>query len=141
MNLRPFIIVFTTLISACSISLKDQNNELVSNLEGNWDEVHENACAEGFRTIKFSDDGKRLFITFSDVGYIQGDESRKIFKYKILDYSSDRIRMLLEDEPRLDSAENPVVWHLVAKSKNTYCWGRDDWPLGSCTPARYRCET
>lgn len=82
---------------------------------------------------------KLLFITYSDVGYVQGNESRKIFKYNILNYSNDRIRMTLEDEPRLDFEGNPVVWHLKTTSPNTFCWGRDDWRIDECTPPRYRC--
>ncbi len=141
MKFRLFQILFILLLSACSTSFKDKNRELISNLEGVWDEVSENRCKEGFKTIEFSDDGNKLFILYSEAGYIEGGESRKIFEYEVLNFSNNRVRMILKDDPRLDSSGNPVVWHLVTKTKDTFCWGRDDWPLESCTPLRFRCET
>jgi len=80
-----------------------------------------------------------MFNTYADVGWVTEDDSRKVFRYKILDDDQGFLRVAMEDEPRLDAEGRPVIWHVVLVDDDTYCWGRDDWEPGSCTPVRRRC--
>jgi hypothetical protein len=81
-----------------------------------------------------------MLITYADVGWVTETDSRKIFRYRILSVGESSIRVALENEPRLDPNGKPVVWHIVVVDDETYCWGRDDWPKGLCTPPRKRCR-
>lgn len=75
------------------------------------------------------------------MGWATQNDSRKVFRYRILSTDDFALRTQLENESRLDDQGQPVVWHIVVVDAETYCWGRDDWPQGACTPPRKRCET
>jgi len=129
--------LFILFISGCSTILKiDQS--LASKLSGSWDEEIGMSCSDNFHTINF--DGSNIQFEYLKKGYISENEGRKIFTYSILSQSRDSIRLLLENETRLDRDKEPVIWHLKSLNSNQYCWSRDDWSVGSCTPSRYRCK-
>jgi len=131
------ISLFILFLFGCSTVLKI-NQSLASKLSGSWDEETGISCSDNFHTINF--DGSNIQIEYIKKGYISENESRKIFTYSILNQSNDSIKLLLENETRLDGNKKPVIWHLKSLDSNQYCWRRDDWSVGSCTPSRHRCN-
>ncbi len=47
---------------------------------------------------------------------------------------------LIVGETRLTDAGEPVVWDLVLKSEDSFCWDRTDWEQGGCTKNNARCS-
>ncbi|ACA84978.1 hypothetical protein [Shewanella woodyi] len=137
MKHRAFI-VSALLLSGCT-STSNIDPLLVSKLSGVWDEINSEMCSSNYHTVEF--DSSTLILKYVDKGYISENDGRNILKYRILSQSPDSIRVVLDDETRLDNDNKPVVWHLKSLNNDQYCWGRDDWPEGSCTPSRHRCKS
>ena len=132
------IIPFIFLLSGCSTTTQiDQT--VVSKLSGAWDEEPGMSCSTNFHTIDIKE--SNIYIEYVEKGYISENDARKILTYKILSQSNDSIRVLLENETRLDNDNKQVIWHLKSINNDEYCWSRDDWGEGSCTPSRFRCKT
>lgn len=108
-------------------------------LVGNWDEEHPDFCKKP-HVLSFDDDKSTMTVEYSEVGWVTESDSRKVFRYRILSTNHSALRTQLDNEPRLDDRGTPVVWHIVVVDADTYCWGRDDWPEGACTPPRKRCK-
>ena len=87
------------------------------------------------------DDKKTMIVTYTEVGWVTENDGRQVFRYHILDVAPSSLRVKLENEPRVDDEGKTVVWHIVLVDHKNYCWGRDDWLQGECTPPRIRCGT
>lgn len=127
------------LLFGCATSSPVEEPTIFSQLTGNWDTEDASTC-ESFRAISFSDDHKVMISTYSEIGYATETDAREQFIYDVLEVGESELRLELEEESRLDSEGNPVVWILRLVDENTFCWGRDDWRPGGCTPPRIRCE-
>ena len=128
------------LLFGCATSSLVEEPTIFSQLTGDWDTEGASSC-ESFRTISFSDDQKVMISTYSDIGYASETDAREQFIYDVLEVGESELRLALEEESRFDSDGNSVVWILRLVDENTFCWGRDDWRPGGCTPPRIRCET
>jgi hypothetical protein len=127
-------------LAGCVSHPSSQAPDVFSGLVGNWDEEHPDSCKNP-HVISFDDEKTTMFVTYADVGWLTENDSRTVFRYEILSSNQSAFRTQLENEPRLDNEGKPVVWHIVLVDGDTYCWGRDDWPQGACTPPRKRCAT
>ena len=128
------------LLFGCATSSPIEEPTIFSKLIGDWDTEGASTC-ESVRTISFSDDKKVMISTYSDIGYASKTDARKQFNYDVLEEGRSELRLALENESRLDDDGNPVVWILRLVDENTFCWRRDDWRPGGCTPPRTRCKT
>jgi hypothetical protein len=61
-------------------------------------------------------------------------------RYRIVSQSGSALRMQMEGETRETDGGSPVVWDLVMRSEDEYCWRRTDWPYRACTAPIRRCE-
>lgn len=139
MKLLGLTFILMAGLTGCVSHQASQVPSAFSGLVGNWDEEHPDSCKHP-HVLSFNAEKTMMFVTYADVGWITENDSRKVFNYKILSSNQSALRMQLEHEPRLDKEGKPVVWHVVLLDGDSYCWGRDDWPLGACTPPRKRCE-
>lgn len=139
MKLLGLTLILMAGLTGCVSHHSSQVPGAFSGLVGNWDEEHPDSCKNP-HVLSFNDDKTMMFVTYADVGWITENDNRKVFNYKILSANQSALRMQLENEPRLDKEGKPVVWHVVLVDGDSYCWGRDDWPQGACTPPRKRCE-
>jgi hypothetical protein len=140
MKLSLSVVVIAVGLTGCVSHNPYQASDVFSQLVGTWDEVHANSCKNAHE-LSFDDKKTTMLLTYSEVGWVTETDSRKVFRYKILSTTQTSLRVQLEREPRLDDHGNPVVWHITPIDGDTYCWGRDDWPQGACTPPRKRCGT
>jgi hypothetical protein len=138
MKLIGAALVLAVGLAGCVSQPPSKAPDVFSQLVGAWDEVHENSCKNA-HVLRFDDKRTMMLLTYRDVGWVTETDSRKVFRYKVLSTSRSSLRVQLEREPRLDDHGNPVVWHITPIDGDTYCWGRDDWPQGACTPPRKRC--
>lgn len=136
--LQTFTMVVLLAVAGCATAPTPASSPVFDRLLGQWDERGESLC-ESPHVLSFDETKATMLITYADVGWASESDSRKTFRYKILDVAPSSIRVALENESRLDSNGEPVVWHIVIVDDDTYCWGRDDWPIGACTPFRKRC--
>lgn len=138
-NLRTLILsLFAATIVGCTAAPAIKDASIYDRLPGRWDTVHEESCSN-YHELSFDAARKTMFNTYADMGWVTEDDGRKVMRYTILDDDKGYLRVALENETRLDEEGRPVIWHVVLVDDDTYCWGRDDWPPGSCTPVRKRC--
>ena len=134
------VLIFAVVLGGCAANPIPPSEvpDVFSALAGTWDEVHANSCKNS-HVISFDDKKTAMFVTYVEQGWVTEDDGRKVFRYEILSAAQHSLRVQLENEPRLDGDGKPVVWHITTIDRHTYCWGRDDWPQGACTPPRKRC--
>lgn len=141
LHVRTLTLSFcTATFFGCAAAPTIRDATIYDRLSGRWDTVHEGSCAN-YHELSFDAARKTMFNTYADVGWITENDSRKVMRYTILDDDKGYLRVALENESRLDAEGRPVIWHVVLVDDDTYCWGRDDWSPGSCTPVRKRCGT
>jgi hypothetical protein len=113
----------------------------VSLLSGSWGFTEgEDTCSANPHEISFSQD--RMFLDVQTRVPIEGARGRteSEFRYRILSYTGSSIRLELEGETRKTKAGEPVVWDLILRGSDEYCWQRSDWPRGACTKPVVRCR-
>jgi len=137
---RWSVVLFAVGLPGCMTNPSPQSPDVFAQLVGKWDEVHAESCKNP-HVLSFDGDKTTMLIEYAELGWASENDSRKIFRYEILDVGPATLRARLENEPRMDEEGKPVVWHIVVVDAETYCWGRDDWPQGACTPPRKRCGT
>ena len=138
MKLGRAVVLVAVGFAGCASHPNSQTPGVFEQLAGTWSEEH--AGCKNPHALTFDHDKKTMLIEYAEVGWVTETDSRKVFRYRILGTGQSAIRVQLENEPRLDDQGKPVVWHIVVIDADTYCWGRDDWPEGACTPPRKRCE-
>lgn len=139
MTLRIIISLLLSILLFTGCATKPYlQPSLVTALTGIWYEESPESC--GINSHSITVNGSNLIIDYVEKGYLSESDARKTFVYRILSAQENALRVQLENEPRLDAEGNPVVWHIMPLDTNTYCWGRDDWPPGACTPPRSRCN-
>lgn len=126
------------ILCGCAAAPAKSGATIYDRLPGRWDTVHEESCSN-YHEVSFDAARKTMFNTYANVGWVTEHDSRKVMRYMILDDDKGYLRVTLEGETRLDAEGRPVIWHVVLVDDDTYCWGRDDWHPGSCTPVRKRC--
>lgn len=136
MKLRSAVALVAVGFAGCASHPSSQTPTVFEQLVGTWSE--ESAGCKNPHSLTF-DGNKNMLIEYAQMGWVTETDSRKVFRYRILGADESALRVQLENEPRLDEQGKPVVWHIVAVDAETYCWGRDDWPEGACTPPRKRC--
>ena len=139
-KLSALLSIIAVGLVGCASHPSSTSPDVFSALAGQWDEEDPESCKNP-HILSFDDEKTTMFVTYADVGWVTEGESRKVFRYEVLSANQYALRAQLENEPRLDNEGKPVVWHVVLVDENSYCWGRDDWPQGACTPPRRRCET
>lgn len=113
---------------------------LTRRAEGRWGLAGVNSCADNAQTMRFSEDGKTMFLSYrKPVQSVTGYE--QFFEYEVLGAAGNAIRMSLSGENRKTDEGQPVVWDLVVLSADVFCWHRSDWELGRCTAPQHRCES
>lgn len=132
------VLIFAIGVSGCVSHRSSQTIDVFSGLAGEWDEAGPESCKKP-HVISFDDEKNTMFLAYPEMGWATESDSRKVFRYEILSIGQSMFRTKLENESRQDDEGKPVVWHMVLVDDNTYCWGRDDWPQGACTPLRTRC--
>lgn len=137
MKFRSAMLIVAVGLAGCASP--QQRSSVFEQLVGNWDEEHPGFCKNP-HALSFDDSKSTMMVEYAEVGWVTKSDSRKMFRYRILGANHSSLRTQLENEPRLDDKGNPVVWHIVVVDADTYCWGRDDWPEGACTPPRRRCK-
>lgn len=140
MKIAGALLVAFAGLAACRSNPTPAAPDALSILAGRWDEPAADSC-QSPHVISFDDARTTMLIEYADVGWVTESDSRKVFRYRILDAGPSAIRMQLENEPRLAADGTPVVWRFVVVDADTYCWGRDDWPQDGCTPPRRRCPS
>ena len=106
---------------------------------GTWDEEDPKSC-QSSHDISFSDDRATMIHTYQDVGYATETDERKSFRYSVISLADSELFASLENEERATGSGDPVIWSFRLIDDDNYCWGRVDWPTGSCTAKRMRCE-
>lgn len=132
------IVAIAVGIVGCASSPAPERLDVASTLVGRWDDNQEDFCSNA-HVISFDRRKKTMLVTYAEKGWATKDDSRQVFSYEILSADSSVFRVRMDGESRLDDKGNPVVWHVVLVDQDTYCWSRDDWPAGECTPPRKRC--
>lgn len=140
MHIRLVLLLTMTALAGCATATSRQPADLSARLIGSWGEASSSdVCERNPETITFTPDGQYMLVERKVLGCATEADCRKSFRYRILGHTDSYIRVAMENETRLDANGNPVVWHIVPLDHNTFCWGRDDWPEGGCTPNRKRC--
>lgn len=132
--MRPFLaIVF--LVLHVGAANADDLTALVDTLsEGVWGWPEgENTCPLNPQRLEFSTDNET--VTF------RWDHTHDPAVYRILYHDSSSITMLLVGEDRLTDSGDSVVWQLLVKGEDRFCWRRTDWPSYACTPDLQKCES
>lgn len=139
MRLSPLLtLVFLT---GCVAPAPRPISDLTDRLTGTWGEAgYEDVCEQNPATIAFTPDGEYMIVERKIQGCATETDCRKSFRYRILSHTNSYIRVAMENETRMAPNGRPVIWHIVPLGQNTFCWGRDDWSPGGCTPGRKRCE-
>jgi hypothetical protein len=119
----------------------EKQEQIFSVLEGKWDwEYLENSCRENPFSINFSENRKKLFLTYENAKNSEGKTEKKVYTYNLLAISLFGVRGQIEGETRLTEDQKPVVWEFILLSKDEFCWHRTDSPIGSCTKKIVRCK-
>ena len=119
----------------------EKPEQIFSVLEGKWDwEYLENSCRENPFTINFSENRKKLYLTYENSKNGEGKIEKKVYTYNLLALSLFGVRGQIEGETRLTVDQKPIVWEFILLSKDEFCWHRTDTPTGSCTKKIVRCK-
>lgn len=138
--IRKFSILFTTVVlTACASVDLDRGVSIFDRAAGTWDEEDAESCLLSHK-VSFTEDRLTMIHTYLELGHATAVDSRKSFRYSIVSLSESELFASLEDEQRLTDSGDAVIWIFRMMDDDTYCWGRVDWPAGSCTPMRRRCE-
>ena len=106
---------------------------------GQWGWAGSNDCAANPEVIRFSADGKKMFLSLAPLTPDGTHEPRRQATYNILRELPNGLSMSLHDETRRDASGKPVAWDLIVMDKNQMCWHRSDWPQYGCTKSISRC--
>lgn len=140
MHARLALPLTMALLAGCATAVPHPFAELSDRLVGTWGEAgEEDVCERNPATISFTSDGQYMLVERKLVGCATEIDCRKRFRYRILGHTDAYIRVQMENETRMTPEGTPVIWHIVPLGPNAFCWGRDDWPGGGCTPERKRC--
>lgn len=119
-----------------------QTSSVYDVLPGTWGWQHSKhaGCDSNPHVISFSEDRTEMILTTAHPEMTVHGMARTS-RYRI--YSdSPHLRMFLEGETRRDPATGALVlWDLVMKSPDKYCWHRSDWQPDACTESIVRCRT
>ena len=119
----------------------EKTEQIYSVLEGKWDWEHvENSCRAKPFQIGFSNDRKKLFLTYENSKNSEGKTEKKVYTYNLLAINLFSVRGQMEGETRLTDDQKPVSWDFILLSKDEFCWRRTDWQVGGCTKKIVRCK-
>jgi hypothetical protein len=112
-----------------------------TDISGKWGWVGTlpDSCGVNAEHYAFSEDGRELLLTREEPIDFGGKQLSE-FHYEILAESRRIMRMRILGEYRRTSSGQPVVWDLVLKSRNRFCWHRTDWQSQTCTSDILRCD-
>lgn len=98
-------------------------------------------CKNNPASISFKNDGSIMYFDTYKGMYL-GDKSKPIkrVEYIITGENKNVLFTSIKGEDRLDKNGRPVSWQLVVKSRDTFCWRRNDWPKNGCTKNLIRCK-
>ena len=125
--------IFFVVVSG-GVAMADELPALIGVLsdgEWGWPEG-ENTCPLNPQKLEFSRSGEILTIRWN--------HTHDPAVYRVLYNDSDSITMLLNGEDRLTDSGDRVIWQLVVKGADRFCWRRTDWPGYACTPDLQRCD-
>jgi len=99
-------------------------------------------CEKSPPFYSFSKNGLIMYVD-SDEGVYLSDKNKLNNRliYNVISESENIIRTSIEGEDRFTDSGKAVLWDLVVKDKNHFCWHRADWPLGSCTKTLTKCKS
>ena len=135
---RALVLVFAFLVG-CASNAIDSAPSIFDRAVGTWDEEDPRSCQLS-HDVSFSDDRATMIHTYQSVGYATETDARESFRYSVISLTDTELFAYLENEERLTEDGDPVIWIFRLIDDDNYCWGRADWPSGSCTPKRMRCD-
>lgn len=100
----------------------------------------ESTCESGAQKYVISGDGSQVFvsITGSTIALDETTQAERLV-YDIIREAPRVMRMKIIGESRKTDDGKVVVWDLVLKSKDSFCWHRTDWPNEACTRVLNKC--
>lgn len=128
-----FIQVLWVGVALTSPTFADDLSGMAQSLERSiwgWTTA-DSLCVDRVRRFDFNSDLTEM------KNFLSGHDEPSV--YELLAYKKGSITMQIYGEERLDPDGNPVIWELVFKGPDTFCWHRLDWPEGACTPDLVRC--
>lgn len=136
---RSMMVVAVGSLIAVPAAARDP---LLGHFEGTWGTPGTvGSCEENASTIRFSEDGTQMAISYSQPVPGFDETPRTDFTYQVLGVAGSSVRMSLDGEVRTTPSGNLVIWDLVRLSGEAYCWHRADWEPDVCTPPRIRCAS
>ena len=108
-------------------------------ISGNWQwEDEMESCATDPDVHSFSAARDTMYLTTLSTDSTS-ESQFEVTTYVIQKYDRGSVTGAIIGETRLTDDGVPVVWDLVLKSENSFCWHRTDWNDGACTKDKLRC--
>jgi hypothetical protein len=128
------------LVVACASGSHDRSRPS-TNLVGSWGWSKDGpSCAETPHKITFSPDKKIMYLAMREDPASSGGQAVKTVTYRVLEFSTERLRLAMEGERRRTAEGSLVEWDVVGLSPDSYCWHRSDWTPRACTSTIVRCD-
>jgi hypothetical protein len=131
------LIVVMFVLHGCSMH---SSPSIRKDIPGTWGwESIPDGCGAAAQTMRFSEDRNRMFLSSKAPMEVGGSQVNEV-EYQILNELTTVMRMRITGESRKTESGKSVVWDLVLKDKDTFCWRRTDWSASGCTANLKRCE-
>lgn len=140
MPLTARILALVFIVSGCT-STPTVERPLREVVTGQWGWTAEE-CRKSPKSISFSSDGGLMYYqsTPGASGLLLGDQVLDKVTYQILGEGRRVLRTIIEGETRKTESGNVVMWDLVLRSNDSFCWHRTDWAANACTRPVSRCD-
>jgi len=132
---RTTLLLLTVLLSFGAVGANaEEKNDIFSKVVGTWEWADRVGTAESNpHTIKFVDENKAAVFSLANPIKSQDGTTKRSYTYKVLYSGEHSITMFLDGETRKTDAGDLVIWVLMLKTPDVYCWRRTDWPPQGCT--------
>jgi hypothetical protein len=135
---KLFVYLIVMLISGCAINT---NPVVRKDLPGWWGwSGSDDICNEIVAKYSFSEDGMRVLVHTPNGASFGEGAPQKDLAYVIESEISHVLRIKGVGEERRTDNGKLVVWDLVMKDSDTFCWHRTDWKATNCTKDFVRCD-
>lgn len=136
---KVLILTVCLLITFSNVNAEQPLNDIFLKVTGTW-EWKERIGTEKSNphTIKFTDNNTTAVFTREKPIKNQDGKFEDFYSYKVLSHDENTITMFLSGETRKTESGDLVIWILVLKDPDVYCWRRTDWKPTSCTKEIHR---